>query len=296
MQENPHRTLERLKPEKEFFIGIDSDGCVFDTMEIKQKVCFFPNTVKFWNLEAVSDYVLETIEFVSLYSTGRGLNRFQALVREMNLLRERPEVIAAGVQIPDMLPLTVWMEKENWLGNPSLQRYADEVKDPLITNVLNWSLAVNADIEKKVHSIKPYPLVRESLQRIQDQADAIVVSQTPVEALEREWREHKIEQYARLIAGQEHGTKFEHLKFAAKGKYPDGKILMLGDASGDRDAAKQNGILFYPIHPGHEEASWERFYHEALDRFFEGNYAGEYEDELIEEFNSYLPETPPWKS
>ena len=292
---NPHQRLENLKPEREFFIGIDSDGCVFDTMEIKQKVCFFPNTVKFWSLEAISDYVLETIEFVSLYSTSRGLNRFPALVKEMDLLRERPEVIDAGGKIPDMSPLVIWMEQENRLGNPALQKYTDEVNDPIIATSLNWSLAVNADIEKRVHGITPYPLVRESLMRMQERADAIVVSQTPLEALEREWRENNIEHCVRLLAGQEYGTKFEHLKFAAKGKYPDRKILMLGDAPGDRDAAKQNGVSFYPINPGHEETSWQRFYHEALDKFFEGTYAGKYEDELIEEFNSYLPDTPPWK-
>jgi len=32
--------LKELKPVHDFFIGIDSDGCVFDTMEIKQKKIF----------------------------------------------------------------------------------------------------------------------------------------------------------------------------------------------------------------------------------------------------------------
>jgi hypothetical protein len=66
--ENPHKILDDLKPQKEFFIGIDSDGCAFDTMEIKQKECFCPNTVKFWSLQAVSKYARETVEFVNLYS------------------------------------------------------------------------------------------------------------------------------------------------------------------------------------------------------------------------------------
>ena len=30
---------------KKYFIGIDSDGCVFDTMEIEHKECFCPNTI-----------------------------------------------------------------------------------------------------------------------------------------------------------------------------------------------------------------------------------------------------------
>ena len=70
---------------------------------------------------------------------------------------------------------------------------------------------------------------------------------------------------------------------------------MIGDAPGDMKAAKANGVLFYPINPGHEETSWERFYNESMDKFFNKEYEGEYENTLIEEFESYLPETPPWK-
>ena len=42
-------------------------------------------------------------------------------------------------------------------------------------------------------------------------ADLIIVSQTPLEALEREWKEHNLEKYVNVIAGQEHGTKTEHI-------------------------------------------------------------------------------------
>ena len=51
----------------------------------------------------------------------------------------------------------------------------------------------------------------------------------------------------RLIAGQEYGTKAEHLALAAKGKYADDHILMIGDAPGDFKAAKSNGVLYFPI-------------------------------------------------
>ena len=56
----------------------------------------------------------------------------------------------------------------------------------------------------------------------------------------------------------------------AKGKYPDEKCLMIGDAPGDQKAAKNNSFLFYPINPGHEEDSWNRFHEEAIDRFLAG--------------------------
>jgi len=52
---------------------------------------------------------------------------------------------------------------------------------------------------------------------------------------------------------------------------------MVGDAPGDLQAAKANDVLFYPVVPGEEEASWEWLSREGLDRFFEERYAGQYE-------------------
>ena len=128
-----------------------------------------------------------------------------------------------------------------------------------------------------------------------DKADMIVVSATPTPALEKEWNEHDIARYVKVIAGQEMGKKSEHLTLAAKGKYPPGHVLMIGDAPGDLKAARSIDALFYPINPGDEERSWKRFYDEAKGRFFAGTYAGDYEAALIKEFDRYLPETPPWK-
>jgi hypothetical protein len=91
------------------------------------------------------------------------------------------------------------------------------------------------------------------------------------------------------------GSKTEHLKLAAQGKYPPENILMVGDAPGDLKAARDVGALFYPINPGDEEASWDRFLKEAVDRFFAGRYAGAYESELIKQFDRLLPRDPPWQ-
>ena len=55
-----------LQPSTDFLVGIDSDGCVFDSMEIKHKECFIPNIIKFWGLQAVSKYAREAAEFVNL--------------------------------------------------------------------------------------------------------------------------------------------------------------------------------------------------------------------------------------
>lgn len=286
--------LTSLQPQKEFFIGIDSDGCIFDTMEIKHKECFCPNVIKHWGLQTISKYAREAWEFVNLYSKTRGANRFITLIESFRLLEERDEVKVRKFEMPDISAVIEWTKNETQLGNPVLQAYADKVNDQVIDRALEWSMAVNRTVTEMVHGIAPFPHVRESLHKLADLADAIVVSQTPVEALEREWKENNIEQYVRVIAGQEYGTKTEHLALAAKGKYPDNKILMIGDAPGDMKAAKNNNVLFFPINPGHEEASWKRFYEEGMDKFFAGEFAGEYEERLIDEFNQYLPEKPPW--
>jgi len=142
--------------------------------------------------------------------------------------------------------------------------------------------------------VPPFPLFRESLLRMTERADVGVVSQTPTEALAREWAEHGVDSQVRFIAGQELGTKSEHLRFAAAGKYRPDRLLMIGDAPGDQKAAKANHALFYPILPGAEEAAWKRFHDEALDRFLAGTYSGAYETDRIREFEASLPERPAW--
>src|SRR6202020_310370 len=117
---------------------------------------------------------------------------------------------------------------------------AAEVKNgnTALAQIKAWSDAVNACVDDIVHGVPPFPLLRETLEKIGHKADAMVISQTPTPALEREWAEHGIKKYVTIIAGQEMGTKTEHLKFAAVGKYPPQKILMIGDAPGDFKAAK----------------------------------------------------------
>jgi phosphoglycolate phosphatase-like HAD superfamily hydrolase len=287
--------LRGFKPRHEFFIGIDSDGCVFDSMEIKHKECFTPMFIKHFGLQAVSKYARETWDFVNLYSTTRGANRFPALSRALNLLRGRPEVIARKVRVLETAALDEWIQRETKLGNATL---AAEVKggNQALAQIKVWSDAVNACVEDIVFGVPPFPLVRECLAQFRGRADAMVISQTPTPALEREWAEHNLAGFVSMIAGQEMGTKTEHLKFAAAGKYGPEKILLIGDAPGDLKAAKANDALFYPIEPGNEERSWQRFHDEALGRFFAGSFAGEYEAGLIREFGSRLPERPAWQT
>ena len=288
--------LIELKPQKEFFIGIDSDGCVFDSMEPKQKEFFCPNVIRFFGLFPIARIARETWEFTNLYSQSRGVNRFLALLHAFDLLRERKEVQERGFRVPDLSSLKGWTQLESKLGNPALEDYARKVNDTVINLVLKWSQTINKEIGQWLKDLPPFPPVPETLSKIGEYADSIVVSQTPVEALEREWDEHDIAKYIRIIAGQEYGTKTEHLALAAVNKYPKDKILMIGDAPGDLKAARQNDVLFYPVIPGKEEESWKKLQNEGLYRFFNGTYAGEYESRLLNDFNKGLPEHPSWKT
>jgi phosphoglycolate phosphatase-like HAD superfamily hydrolase len=290
---DPTEPLRKFKPAKKYFIGLDSDGCVFDTMEIKHKECFSPMFIKHFNLQAASKYARETWEFVNLYSKSRGWNRFPALARAFELLRTRPQVLARGVRVPDAWPVMDWVAQEPRPSNTTLEA-AVKAGNRRLKPILEWSNAVNAAIEDIVHSVPPFPLVQDCLEEMTSKADTIVISQTPSKALRREWAEHKIDSCPKMIVGQEMGTKTEHLKFAAVGKYPRGHILMIGDAPGDLKAAKANGALFFPIVPHHEEHSWQFLREEGLPRFFKGKYAGEFERRLVAEFEASLPDSPPW--
>jgi phosphoglycolate phosphatase-like HAD superfamily hydrolase len=279
----------------DFFIGIDSDGCAFDTMEVKHKECFIPNIIKHFRLAAVSKYVREAAEFVNLYSKWRGVNRFPGLVVTMDLLAERPEVIRRRPPLPALLGLRDWLARETKLSNPALKLAVAATGDPELELALEWSEAVNQTISEVVKDVPPFPFVRESLESMQGLADVMVVSATPCQALEREWAEHELVNYVRLIAGQECGSKQEHLALAAVGRYEPTRILMIGDALGDWSAAKANGVLFYPIDPGLEEESWQRFFEEALPRFFAGTFAGDYMNARLERFEGLLSALPPWR-
>jgi phosphoglycolate phosphatase-like HAD superfamily hydrolase len=282
-------------PKHKFLVGIDSDGCVFDSMELKHKECFIPNFINSYELQGVSKYAREAAEFVNLYSKSRGVNRFPGLVEQLDWLRRRREVRARGVRVAQPGGLRTWIAQETKLGNPALEKAVAATGDPDLKQALEWSVAVNKSIAAMVRGVPPFPFVRECLDRFSTQADMIVCSQTPTAALEAEWKEHGIASYVQAICGQEVGSKKQSLAAAKqKGDYPAGQVLMIGDAPGDYQAAVANDALFFPVNPGHEEASWKRLLDEGIERFFAGKFAGDYQRQLLKEFDSYLPGQPPW--
>lgn len=292
------QALYDFEPQHDFFVGIDSDGCVFNSMEVKHNDCFSVNLVKHFGLASISRQVHQVWDFVNLYSTTRGTNRFKAILLTCDFLREMPLVKNMGVAVPELPYLREWSETETKLGNPALQAVIDnatgERRDEL-SQVMEWSLGVNESVAEIVYNLPPFPGVRETLQRLQGKADVIVVSATPDEALKREWAEHEIDTYVAVIAGQEMGTKTEHLTITTKDRYAENRVLMLGDSPGDLKAGQDVGALFFPVNPGSEDASWQLFLDEAMEKFFNGEYAGTYESVLIDKFQELLPETPPWQ-
>jgi len=295
MTHDPQAPLRDFVPKHKFFVGVDSDGCAFDSMEPKHKECFCPTTIWKFDLAAVSKYAREAWDFVNLYSKTRGCNRFLALQHVLDFLRERKEVKARGVHIPELTELRAWTERETKLGNPALEAEVKRSGSDELALVLDWSNTINHTVANIVRNVPPFPGVRESLEKLATAADCVVVSATPNEALEREWEEHDVAKYTAVIAGQERGKKSEHIALAAGGKYPPERILMIGDAPGDMKAARANDALFFPINPGHEEESWRRFCDEACDKFLARKYAGKYEAALIAEFDKLLPEHPVWE-
>lgn len=282
---------------KEYLVCVDSDGCAFDNMELKHKECFCPATVNVWGLQSVSRYAREVADYVNLYSKHRGINRFPGLVMTLELLGARKEAQERGYVCPDMTPLKKWIEETDSLSAKKMREYVaaqgDHV-DPILATAARWSDEVNENVDRIVHGVAALPGVKETLAEISRFADIVIVSAAGHEAIVREWGDEGLLEYVTVVAGQELGTKKECIRKAMKDKYGADKVLMVGDAPGDHDAANANGVMFYPIVPGREVESWSRLRNEAAGKFREGTYAGSYMDERVSEFHSVLRDEPNW--
>lgn len=288
-----------FKPDNAFFVGVDSDGCVFYNMRIKQEKCFCPLMIGYLGLQPVAPAARECKGFADLCSKTRGANRHITLARILGeLLPSHPMVKERAFRVPDFSHYCAWVrDPSSLLSNSGLDEAAkaatsDTAKGQL-EQALAWSLRVDAMVAEIVKDIPPMPGVHECLASLQTKVDIMVCSSTSMKALEREWREQGLDSYIQLMASQEMGTKAEHLALATRGKYGRNRVLMIGDAPGDGKAAQQIGALFYPTIPGHEMESWRRLRDEAIGNFLSQPYAGPYQQSLVDEFNACLPNDPP---
>lgn len=280
----------------DYLVCVDSDGCVFDNMELKHKECFCPATVNVWGLQGVSRYARECAEFVNLYSTSRGTNRFPALIKTLELLYDRPEVKERGYKCPDLTPLKEWMKNTKVLSAVAIEEYSLSHPDmpEILKRAAKWSREVDENIARIVHGVEPFPSVKETLAYLGEFADVMVVSATPHDALYREWESCGLLDYVTFVAGQELGTKAECIKAALEKGYEPHHVLKVGDAVGDYEAAKENGVLFYPIVPSRENESWKKLRNKDADLFKELKYEGKEMEDNLKSFFSVLLDTPPW--
>ena len=278
---------------KSYLVCIDSDGCAFDTMEIKHKECFCPSYIDHFQLQAVSKYARDAWDFANLYSSWRGVHRLRALLKALEVLSLRKEVSERNFTPPTLPFLKEYVASGQVLSNGGLEEYLKEHPEcEEFRTILKWSYDVNERIAQMVHGVPPFPYMRESLEKMSQVADVVIVSATPYEALEREWKEHGLLPYVTKIEGQESGTKKEIIA-AWKNRYPEGHVLMIGDAPGDLEAAHANGVYFYPICPDKEAKSWEEF-DSVFSAFVSETYGQGMETEKIAYFETLLPAKPAW--
>ena len=282
--------LQSLPKRHDTLLCVDNDGTVFDTMEAKER-CFSRCIVGCFGFSGRdAELAEEVFRYVNLDSIHRGQNRFKSLVLTFDYLRER------GVSVPDTARLREWVKNETRLGNPALAALLEREPSDELRAVLRWREESNAAIEAEVRGIPPFPHVRETLTRADIDSDIMVVSHTPESAIRREWTDHGLLPCAMYLAGQECGSKLQHIRYASAGKYPPERILVVGDSPGDEDAAEAAGVNFFPIIPHCEADSWFELGDEGLARFYAGRFDGEYQDQLLERFHAALPSDPPWRT
>ena len=271
--------LDDFKRIKRFAVCVDSDGCAMDTMNIKHIRCFGPCMVAEWGLEQWSAPILERWNVINLYSMTRGINRFKGLAMALEEI-DRQYTPIEGVKL-----LCAWAQDAPELSNDAVAKKAAE--HPIFEKALRWSQAVNRSIESlPPEEVKPFDHVKEALAAAHAQADVVVVSSANPEAVRKEWKRFHLLEHVDLLCTQEMGSKAYCIgKLVEKGYEA---ILMCGDAPGDEQAARKNRVLYYPILVNREDESWRRFLEEGLGKFLKNEYAGAYQQALLDEFNANL--------
>ncbi len=275
--------FEDYSRKKDFLVCIDSDGCAMDTMDCKHFYCFGPCMVREWKLEQWEKEILDYWNQVNLYTMTRGINRFLGLSKALTYINEtyRP--------IPQVEILSAWAAQAKELSNASVKAMYEQTGEEIYQKAYSWSLAVNKAITELSDDLKkPFEGAPEGVRAAHESADVAIVSSANLEAVKEEWEKFGLMDSVDICLTQNEGSKAFCIGEMLKAGYAPDHVLMVGDAPGDRDAAKKNGVLYYPILVKHEAESWQRFAGEALPKFIAGEYADGYEAARIREFEENL--------
>ena len=273
------REFREYQKIKDYLICVDSDGSAMNTMEIKHVSCFGPCLVEEWGLQAYEKQILWLWNVVNLYSINRGVNRFVGLQLVLEYINKNITPIE-GLDV-----LEHWVETTPELSNAALIRYLEDDDSIILLKTLHWSQSVSQHISMiPVDSRRPYDGVAEALLAAHEDSDIVVVSAANPDAMYEEWELHGLAYFVNLILNQNIGSKEFCVSELLKRGYEPEKVIMIGDAMEDLEVARTCGVCFYPIILYKESASWQRFELEALGRFYEGTYVGEYQDKLIDDF------------
>ena len=272
-------TFER---KHDFLVCVDSDGCVMDTMNCKHFNCFGPCMVTEWGLEAWKDEILERWNEINLFSMTRGINRFKGLALALGEIHEK------YVPIAGIATLQHWANTAPALSNDAVAKAAADAIDPdakqVLQKALNWSKAVNAAIVDLDEALKvPYDGAKEGLCAAHQFADVAMVSSANRDAVEEEWGKFGLLEHTDIVLAQDVGSKAACIKEMLKFGYDSDKVIMIGDAPGDCDAAEKNGVYYYPILVNYEKKSWDEAISTAFMKLQTGEYAA-YEKEKKKEF------------
>ena len=258
-----------LTNECPFVVCIDSDGCAMDTMDIKHIRFFGPLAAKYFEIKNQEVYLKEWNR-VNLFSETRGINRFKGLLLSLEFAKEHSEAIE------DFTVFANWCNHTTSLSNQSLEEEITKHNDPVLVKALEWSKAVNHGIETElVGEDKPFEGVKSALEEISKVAQIAIVSSANSEAVNSEWKRHELMPFVSEFFGQERGSKAAAIKEIKSLGFEKEKILMVGDAPGDLDAAKVNEVHFYPVLFGKEKESWETLVTKILPEFIDGHYNDE---------------------
>ena len=263
--------FDTFEKKHDYLVCVDSDGCVMDTMNCKHFHCFGPCMVTEWGLEAWKDEILEHWNVINLFSMTRGINRFKGLAMALE------EINGKYTKIVGVEALRHWTDTAPALSNDGAAKAAAETADPdaklVLTKALNWSKAVNAAIVKLDESLKiPYDGAREGLAAAHQFADVAMVSSANRDAVEEEWGKFGLLEHTDIVLAQDVGSKAACIQEMLKFGYDPNKVVMVGDAPGDCDAAEKNGVHYYPILVGHEKESWDEAIAVGFGKLRSGTY------------------------